>query len=93
MIQFYSVPGPETTPNCLSSLSVFLTAYLTGVVLLSAYSGALVSFLAVQTRRELPFKGFQGLLHDESYSIGMISSSAVDMFRVRYLKIMCSSNN
>jgi hypothetical protein len=87
-VLFYIVPGRETTPDCLSCLSVFLTAYMTGAVLLSAYSGALVSFLAVQTRRELPFKGFPGLLHDESYSIGMVSSSAIDMFRVRYLKFI-----
>jgi hypothetical protein len=87
-ILFCIVPGQETTPDCLSCLAVFLTAYQTGAVLLAAYSGALVSFLAVQARSELPFKGFQGLLYDESYSIGMVSGSAIDMFRVRDLKFV-----
>jgi hypothetical protein len=89
-ILFYIVPGHETAPNSWSCLTVFLTAYLTGVVLLTAYSGALFSFLAVRTRSQLPFKGFQGLLNDASYSISMLPGSAVDLFRVRDLKFLCS---
>jgi hypothetical protein len=88
-ISFYIVTGHGTTPDCLSCLEVYLTAYLTGVVLLAAYSGALVSFLAVQTRSQLPFEGFQGLLQHESYSIGMIPGSAIDLFRVRDFKFTC----
>jgi hypothetical protein len=92
-ILFYIVPGHETAPNSWSCLAVFLTAYLTGVVLLAAYSGALISFLAVQTRNELPFKGFQGLLSDASYRMGVTSGSAVALFRVRDLKFLCSCNH
>jgi hypothetical protein len=69
-------------------LTVFLTAYQTGVVLLTAYSGALISFLVFQTCSELPFKGFQGLLHDASYSTSLILGSAIDLFKVRNLKFI-----
>jgi hypothetical protein len=89
-ILFYIFPGHERAPNSWPCLTVFLTAYLTGVVLLTAYSGALVSFLAVRTRSQLPFQGFQGLLHDASYSIGMLPGSTVDLFRVRDLKFLYS---
>jgi hypothetical protein len=92
-ILFYVISGQETTPNSWSCLSVLLTAYLTGAVLLAAYSGALISFLAVQTRGASPFRGFQGLLNDGSYRLGATSGSAVDLFRVRKLKFLLLTYN
>jgi hypothetical protein len=81
--------GHETTPNSFSCLTVFLIAYLTGVVLLAAYSGALASFLAVQkSDDELPLKNFQDLLSDASYTMGVTPGSAVPLFQVRYLKFL-----
>jgi hypothetical protein len=82
-VLLYDISGHEITPNSWPCLSVFLTGYLTGVVLLAAYSGALTSFLSVQMRGEPPFRGFQGLLNEGSYRIGVTPGSAVDMFRVR----------
>jgi len=85
-VLFHDISGHETTPNSWPCLSVFLTGYLTGAVLLTAYSGALTSFLSVQTRGEPPFRGFQGLLNEGSYRMGVTPGSAVDMFRVSKLK-------
>jgi len=87
-VLFCDISGHETTPNSWPCLSVFLTGYLTGVVLLAAYSGALTSFLSVQTRGEPPFRGFQGLLNEGSYRLGVSNGSAVDMFRVRNLNTL-----
>jgi hypothetical protein len=92
-ILFYEISGHETTPNSWPCLSVFLTGYLTGVVLLAAYSGAITSFLSVQTRGEPPFRGFQGLLNEGSYRLGVTPGSAVDMFRVRKLNALLLMHN
>jgi hypothetical protein len=92
-VLFYDISGHETTPNSWPCLSVFLTGYLTGVVLLAAYSGALTSFLSVQTRGEPPFKGFQGLLNEGSYRLSVSPGSAVDMFRVRTLNALLLTYN
>jgi hypothetical protein len=65
---------------------VFLTAYLTGIVLLAAYSGSIAAFLVVHMTDELPFEGFRGLLSDGSYRMGMVPGAAVSLFQVRDLK-------
>jgi hypothetical protein len=48
-----------------------LTAYVTSMVLMAAYSAFLISSLAVE-RRQLPFMDFQGLLNDGSYRLGVM---------------------
>jgi hypothetical protein len=87
-ILFYDISGQETTPNSWPCLSVFLTGYLTGVVLLAAYSGALVSFLTVQAQGEPPFRGYEGLLNEGSYRLGVTPGAAFEMFRVRKLNAL-----
>jgi hypothetical protein len=62
---------------------VFLTAYLTAVILLSAYSAALISFLTKKSV-VMPFMDLQGLLKDGTYKLGIMSDSAeYEMFEVR----------
>ncbi|XP_069694866.1 probable glutamate receptor [Periplaneta americana] len=73
--------GHDFTPKASSCRLVYLTAYLTAVILLSAYSAALISFLTKKTV-QLPFRDLTGLLHDGSYDLGMIQHSAeYDIFQ------------
>jgi hypothetical protein len=61
---------------------VYFTAYVVGLVLVAAYSAALVSFLTVQ-RSELPFTSFHGLLEDGTYKLGVTKGAEVSYFSVR----------
>jgi hypothetical protein len=59
-----------------------LTAYITSLVLLAAYSAFLISSLAVEPR-DLPFRDLQGLLHDGSYKLGVVdNTSTINIFDV-----------
>ncbi|XP_072759507.1 probable glutamate receptor [Anoplolepis gracilipes] len=58
---------------------VHLVTYLTAVIILSAYSAALISFLTVKTFT-LPFTTMEGLVKDESYGCGVIGNSAYYAF-------------
>nr|CAD7409243.1 unnamed protein product [Timema poppensis] len=52
-----------------------LTIYFTGMILLAAYSGVLVSHFAVN-KETLPFKNLQGFLKDGRYTFGILNQSA-----------------
>ncbi|XP_031847328.2 glutamate receptor U1 [Nomia melanderi] len=54
---------------------VHLSVYLTAVVVLAAYSAALISFLAVKTFA-MPFTTMDGMLADGSYRFAVIGDSA-----------------
>ncbi|XP_066595983.1 glutamate receptor U1-like [Prorops nasuta] len=54
---------------------VHVVIHLTGVVVVAAYSAALISFLAVKTFT-MPFTTLEGLLNDGSYKFGVIQNSA-----------------
>jgi hypothetical protein len=61
---------------------VVLTAQLTALVLMAAYSGTLVSFLTVR-RTILPFRTLRELLEDGSYQLGLMAKTAqYDYFAV-----------
>jgi hypothetical protein len=72
-------------PHVFRSTSVrivILTSYMTSLVLMAAYSAFLISSLAVQ-HQHLPFRDFQGLLHDGSYKLGVVRDSyAYNIFNV-----------
>jgi hypothetical protein len=75
--------GHDFTPKSSSCRLVYLTAYLTAVILLSAYSASLISFLAKKSVA-MPFRDLQGLLKDGTYKLGVIENSAeYRMFEVR----------
>ena len=52
-----------------------LVIHLTGVVILAAYSAALISFLAVKSFI-MPFTTMEGLLKDGTYRFGVVANSA-----------------
>lgn len=54
---------------------VHLSVHLTAVVVLAAYSAALISFLAVKTFA-MPFTTMGGMLADGSYRFAVIGDSA-----------------
>lgn len=58
---------------------VHLVTYLTAVIILAAYSAALISFLTVKTF-VMPFTTMEGLLKDGSYSCGLVDNSAYYAF-------------
>lgn len=64
-----------------------LVVHITGVIILAAYSAALISFLAVKTFT-MPFTSMEGLLEDGSYKFGVIRDSAdYGFFQVLHLPL------
>ncbi|XP_070155700.1 probable glutamate receptor [Polyergus mexicanus] len=61
---------------------VHLVTYLTAVIILAAYSAALISFLTVNTF-VMPFTTMDGLLKDGSFRCGVIGNSAYYAFLQR----------
>ena len=74
--------GHATTPESYSSRLVFVTAYVTGLIIMAAYAATFVSSLTVQ-KYKLPFVDFKGLLKDGTYHIGLTRGTGhVEVFRV-----------
>jgi hypothetical protein len=69
------IAGQRDDVNNTSGRIVVLTAYVTSVVLMAAYSAFLISSLAVQ-HRELPFRDLQGLVHEGSYKLGVVDNTS-----------------
>lgn len=67
---------------------VHLVTYLTAVIILAAYSAALISFLTVNTF-VMPFTTMEGLLKDESFRCGVIGNSAYYAFLQVYKFFFC----
>jgi hypothetical protein len=72
----------------VASRLVYLTTYLIALILFVAYSAAFVSHLAAR-RYEMPFTGFNDLLEDGTYKLGILSGSS----RVDFFKVMPDSAN
>lgn len=71
-----------TAPKSYSTRLVYVTAYVTGLIMMAAYAAAFVSFVTVQ-RYKLPFVDFKGLLKDGTYHIGLIRGTGhMEVFRV-----------
>jgi hypothetical protein len=72
-------------PQLNSCRVVYLTTYLTAVILLASYSATLISFLTVRTVR-LPFNDLEELLNAGTHKLGALEQSTVlNHFRVRKL--------
>jgi len=62
---------------------VHFVIHITAVVILAAYSAALISFLTLKTF-VMPFTTMEGLLKDKTYRFGVIGDSAdFSFFKVR----------
>ncbi|KAJ4445628.1 hypothetical protein ANN_12310 [Periplaneta americana] len=67
--------GQDFTPRSNSCRMMYWSMYVVGVVLVSAYSAALVSFLA-KRRVDLPFSTLEELAKDGTYKFGVLQKSA-----------------
>ena len=72
---YYFDSGQSDVPTCTSSRIVFITCYLTGVVLISAYSASLISHLTNQ-QLVLPFTTLQEMLKVRTYRFAVLDKSA-----------------
>ncbi|PNF31848.1 hypothetical protein B7P43_G08911 [Cryptotermes secundus] len=91
------VSGHDITPRSTSCRLIYITAYFTALVLLAAYSAALISSLTVY-RNNLPFQDLEGILRDKTYKLGVMDKSEMyytvsdpkddSIFRELYLKLM-----
>jgi len=79
--------GHNITPTFWSCRLVYVTSYLTAVVLFAAYSATFVSFLTARPYR-LPFTDFQGLLSNGKYKLGIqMGSTNQNYFQVIIKKV------
>jgi hypothetical protein len=67
--------GHDETPFSLSCRLIYWVSYVAAVVLFAAYSGALISSLAMQ-RIVPPFRTFRGLLQHGGYQVATLANSA-----------------
>ncbi|KAJ9590518.1 hypothetical protein L9F63_016469 [Diploptera punctata] len=71
----YCQQGQPFTLQSTSCRVVFFCAHLVGLVLIAAYSAALISSLA-KRKAVLPFNNLEELVRDGSYKLGLIYKSA-----------------
>ncbi|PSN29860.1 hypothetical protein C0J52_26359 [Blattella germanica] len=72
--------GQNATPTAWTCRIVYLLSLLVGIIILAAYSAALISFLTVQ-RPDLPFETLGEFLSDGSYNIFIPNGSILQDFQ------------
>ncbi|PNF31731.1 hypothetical protein B7P43_G12192 [Cryptotermes secundus] len=75
VFEIFCQQGHDETPRSLSCRLVYWVSHVAAVVLYAAYSGALISSLALQ-RIVPPFRTFSGLLQHGGYQVATLASSA-----------------
>jgi hypothetical protein len=84
MLYFLSL-GHNISSKSAAIRLIFLTSYLTAVLLFAIYSAAFISHLTVRNPT-LPFTGFEGFIQDGTYQITSERNSAqLDYFKVRHI--------
>jgi hypothetical protein len=77
------LPGQGAILKSLACRSLYLTLYTASMVILVAYSVALISFLTIQ-RTVLPFETLQELLYDGTYNLQVLPGAGMPYFHVSY---------
>nr|CAD7263326.1 unnamed protein product [Timema shepardi] len=75
VLRAFLAQGNDWIPEAMSCRLVFLTTYLTALVMNAAYSASLISSLSRQTT-VVPFQGLQQLYNDSTYSFVVIKKTA-----------------
>ncbi|KDR16875.1 hypothetical protein L798_08617 [Zootermopsis nevadensis] len=75
VFEIFCQQGHDETPRSWSCRLIYWVSYMAAVVLFAAYSGALVSFLAMQ-RVEPPFRTLRGLMQHGGYRVATVANSA-----------------
>jgi hypothetical protein len=74
--------GQSTTPLTVQGRLVYIMSYTLGLVLLCAYSAAIISFLTVQ-KTNLPITTFEELHQEKTYTVRAVrGSSTLEALRV-----------
>jgi len=74
--------GQPRTPLTVQGRFVYIMPYTLGLVLLCAYSAAIISFLTVQ-KTNLPFTTLEQLHQDKTYTVRAVrGSSTLEALRV-----------
>ena len=71
--------GSWLDPKSIASRIVFLVSFFCGVLIYTAYSAKLISFLSV-TKATLPFSSMKELLHLKDYSVGTLRGTSMISF-------------
>ena len=71
--------GSWLDPKSIGSRIIFLASFFCGVLIYTAYSAKLISFLSV-TKATLPFSSMQELLDRKDYSVGTVKGSSMVSF-------------
>ena len=71
--------GSSIDPKSIASRIVFLVSFLCGVLIYTAYSAKLISFLSV-TKATLPFSSMKELLHVKDFSVGTLRGTSMVSF-------------
>lgn len=66
-------------PKAAPGRILVISSYLVSVVVLTAYSGALISFIAVEIPR-VPFHSLGELVKDSSYTVQVVKDTAAYMY-------------
>lgn len=75
-VELYATLAGHTARTLqLYSRVAMLTAYFTGIVIITSYSASLLSHVMTSTD-ELPISGFRDLLDEGSYRLGVMHHSA-----------------
>ena len=67
--------GSWIDPKSISSRIIFLTSFLFGVILYTAFSAKLISFLSV-AKVTLPFSSLEELLASQEYRVGVVRGTS-----------------
>jgi hypothetical protein len=79
----YLIAGHDLTRRSMCIRVLFLSAHMTSVVLLAAYSAGLIASLTVEIV-DLPFTNFKELLSVGTHTAGVVNNSAaIALFGVR----------
>ncbi|PSN42841.1 hypothetical protein C0J52_14395 [Blattella germanica] len=70
----FSMQGGDVTPKASSCRVVYFLSFIIAVVLLAAYGGILISFIAIK-HEELPFTNLEGILKFKKFQFGVIQNS------------------
>jgi len=89
--QHLSSTGYDDIPKSASLRTLFVTIYLTGMLLLGCYSAGFITNLTL-SEPALPFTDFEGLLKDGSYRLGMArTNEQVEYFKVSILMYLLTA--
>nr|XP_012235169.1 PREDICTED: glutamate receptor-like [Linepithema humile] len=82
----YCQQGLSEFPNKSSMRLAFFSIFFSSLIIISAYSASLISFLAFTTA-SLPFSNLEGYVNDGSYKLIVVKNSAeYDMRKSTYIK-------